>query len=80
MVIHFVYKNEQGQLSVLAVFYHIGKHNRVLAKIFERFPEGTAGSSTDLRQPFNAANFLPKDYPRYYAFTGFLTTPPCSEG
>jgi len=74
---HFVHKNTEGKLAVVAVLFKIGKENAALKPVFDAMPskEGEVAKLDSL----NPAVVLPAER-TYYAFEGSLTTPPCSEG
>lgn len=77
--IHFVHQGKDGKAAVLAVFVRGGDGNPMLEQILSHLPKekkkeiAVPGSSIDPSQ------LLPVDQ-RYYAFSGSLTSPPCSEG
>ena len=80
MEMHLVHANEHGELSVVGLLFKRGKENKALAEVFEHMPaevtkeaEPVAGASVDL------AKVLPPK-PAYYAYSGSLTTPKCTEG
>lgn len=77
LVAHLVHKNASGKLAVIAVLFKEGKENPALTPIFAAMPakEGEA----NLPANFDATSLLPSTL-GYFAFTGSLTTPPCSEG
>ena len=77
LVAHLVHKNADGKLAVIAVLFKEGKENPALTSIFATMPkvEGKAA----LPANFDATALLPNSL-GFYAFTGSLTTPPCSEG
>ena len=76
MVAHLVHKNDAGNLAVIAVLLKEGKENAALKDVFANMPE-TEGSKA-LPAAFDVTKILPANL-GYYAFTGSLTTPPCSE-
>ena len=78
MVAHFVHKDEDGKLGVVAVLIQPGKTNPAWAPIFAHLPRvgeqvTVDGLSLDLPALLPAKK-------GYYSFEGSLTTPPCSEG
>ena len=75
---HLVHRDEEGKLAVVGILFKVGKENPVLARIFEAMPT-QPGSKAVLPGDLNVADLLPASR-GYYAFTGSLTTPPCSEG
>ena len=77
LVAHLVHKNAQGQLAVVAVLFKVGKENTALKPVFEHLP-AKEGETFKLGLDINSADLLPAKR-AYYAFTGSLTTPPCSE-
>jgi len=77
LVAHLVHRNAQGQLAVVAVLFKLGKENAALQLLFDHLPAG-AGDKLKLDAPVDAGALLPADR-AYFAFTGSLTTPPCSE-
>lgn len=77
LVAHLVHKNGQGQLAVVAVLFKPGKENAALKPVFDNLP-AKSGETRKLDANLDAASLLPADK-AYYAFTGSLTTPPCSE-
>ena len=75
---HFVHLDKDGNITVLGVFFKLGKENEELAKIWKKMPE-KVGEKERLRQRVNLEKLLPKNRD-YYRYNGSLTTPPCSEG
>ncbi len=76
MVAHLVHRAGDTRIAVVAVLFRLGKENATLKQVFENLP-ALAGQKLPLKD-FNPAGLLPAD-PTYYAYTGSLTTPPCSE-
>lgn len=88
--VHLVHANAAGQLAVVGVFMNVGGHpNELVDDVFENAPD-VAGEETDTHIESNAKELLPGFLPdhnegtfvvtRYFAYSGSLTTPPCSEG
>ncbi|MBT2322026.1 carbonic anhydrase family protein [Variovorax paradoxus] len=75
---HFVHKDRQGNLAVVAVMFKEGRENKGLNVAWDHMPAG-AGQSSTLEAHFRPESILPKSK-SYYRFSGSLTTPPCSEG
>ena len=77
LVAHLVHRNAQGQLAVVAVLFKLGKENAALKPVFAQLP-GKEGEKRAIDGGFDPAQLLPAAR-GYYAFSGSLTTPPCSE-
>ena len=77
LVAHLVHKNAEGKLAVIAVLFKEGKENLALTPIFAVMP--SKEGKVNLPANFDATSLLPSSL-GYFAFTGSLTTPPCSEG
>ncbi|WP_455288595.1 carbonic anhydrase [Cupriavidus necator] len=77
LVAHLVHQNAEGKLAVVAVLFKPGRENAALKPVFETLP-GKSGESRELAAPLDVAALLPAQQ-SYWAFTGSLTTPPCSE-
>ncbi len=79
LVAHFVHKDAEGKLAVVAVHFDVGTENAALAPVFAKLP-AQAGTEAALDgAPLDPAAILPAAR-GYYEFEGSLTTPPCSEG
>jgi carbonic anhydrase len=78
MEAHFVHKDTDGNLAVLALMYTEGAKNHELEKAWKSMPH-EAGEKADLSPAVSAKALLPRRLD-YFRFSGSLTTPPCSEG
>ncbi len=77
LVAHLVHKDAEGRLAVVAVLFKQGNANTALKSVFSHLP-AKAGDKQPLEGGFDVTSILPTKQ-TYYAFTGSLTTPPCSE-
>jgi len=77
LVAHLVHKDAEGKLAVVAVLFKQGKENAALRPVFSHLPH-KEGQTAALDAGFDPASLLPANH-AYYAFSGSLTTPPCSE-
>ena len=75
---HFVHKNDDGKLAVIAVMFEEGSPNVGLDKIWPIIPKEIDGKSV-FSKAISADEILPSNR-EYYRFNGSLTTPPCTEG
>ena len=76
--IHFVNRNAAGALAVVGVFVTEGQANPALAALLTALP-ATTGDSGMTRPGVYPVLLLPEDR-HYFAYSGSLTTPPCTEG
>ena len=73
--VHFVHKNEAGQLAVVGLLFALGKHNEAMQEVIDLTKKTAKKESA----PLIPANImLPKDS-RVFRYSGSLTTPPYSE-
>ena len=79
LVAHFVHKDAEGKLAVVAVLFDVGKSNAVLAPVLAKMPPEEGPERTVEGTSLDPAKLLPSRR-GYYEFEGSLTTPPCSEG
>jgi carbonic anhydrase len=78
LVAHFVHKDAEGKLAVVAVLFEVGGESAALAPVFAKLP-AKAGTDAALEGALDPATILPAKQ-GYYEFEGSLTTPPCTEG
>lgn len=76
--LHFVHRDPDGRLAVVAVLVRAGRRNTALDPIFGKLPT-RPGSKAQVTS-FDTAALLPSTGRRFYTYGGSLTTPPCSEG
>ncbi len=77
--IHFVHKSADNQLAVVGVMYKVSFGNTELEKVINELVQAKKkGESKTMLSNFNIAGIMPKDS-KTYAYSGSLTTPPCSE-
>jgi len=78
MVAHFVHKNQEGKLAVVAVLLQEGEDNPLIGEIWKDLPKEKEKEEQLDRIEIDASRILPSNR-GYYTFSGSLTTPPCSE-
>ncbi len=78
MEIHFVHSDEKGNLAVVGVLIDEGEEHPVLNQLWSFMPE-KPGDTSQKPVGIEETNLLPPTR-EYYAYSGSLTTPPCTEG
>lgn len=78
MVAHFVHRDTEGRLAVVAALIEPGKPNPGLDAVLSHLPARAGETLTVDGLELDLAALLPHER-RYYDFDGSLTTPPCSE-
>ena len=78
MVVHFVHKNMEGELAVLAVMLREGNENPGIKTLWTHAPKAAGPEVIPDGVMFNPANLLPKEMD-FFHYDGSLTTPPCTE-
>lgn len=76
---HFVTSNADGELAVLGVLYEAGEHEPGFDVIVSNLPRGE-GEERHLENVEVDIEELRPLQETFYAYSGSLTTPPCSEG
>lgn len=77
MEVHLVHRDAVGKLAVVGVFLNKGQEHPALQSIWINMP-ATPGEKNAEGVFIDAASLLPADR-EVYAYSGSLTTPPCSE-
>ena len=78
MVIHFVHKNDSGELAVLGVLLQEGNENPGIKTLWSYAPPKEGPEVTPDNVAFNPSNLLPREM-EFFHYDGSLTTPPCTE-
>lgn len=76
MEVHFVHRNDQGNLAVVGALMTGGGSNATFSKIVAAMPQKKGEAPAD--RGIDAHRLLPARH-GYYRYSGSLTTPPCSE-
>lgn len=79
MVAHFVHRDAEGRLAVVAALIQPGKANAGFESVLAHLPARAGETLTVDGLALDLAALLPAEQ-GYYDFEGSLTTPPCSEG
>lgn len=75
---HLVHESSGSELAVLGVFFEVGAENQALGEAFASMPSSSSEPMA-LAEPVELEALLPDDLGGW-AYSGSLTTPPCSEG
>lgn len=79
MELHFVHRNDAGELAVVGVMTEKGQMHEALQPVWDRLPHEINKEMTVAGLQVDAATLLPPQSGNYYHYMGSLTTPPCSE-
>ncbi len=79
MEMQLVHQDDQGRTAIVAVLMRAGRsHNSMLRRIWDHLPK-QSGQQTYLRQAGINPVFLLPARRDYFAYSGSLTVPPCTE-
>ena len=76
--LHFVHKDESGNLAVLGVMIEEGRKNEVLETVWDRLPKEASKKEVSKKYFIHLHELLPQNQMAYH-YDGSLTTPPCTE-
>jgi carbonic anhydrase len=80
MEMHLVHLDAAGNAAlVVGVFLEEGAENAALAPAFHALPRAAGETLAPAGERIDPSRLLPKDR-TYFAYSGSLTTPPCTEG
>lgn len=79
MEVQLVHRGPGGKLAIIAIQLEAGRDNPVIKTLWSHLPKEKGKEVLVDAVKINAVDLLPNDK-GYYAFTGSLTTPPCTEG
>ena len=77
--VHFVHKNEKGELAVVGLLAKKGAANTVLAPFFANLPDKKDSPAVTANGATVDLAALVGNRKTYWAYEGSLTTPPCTE-
>ena len=78
MVVHFVHKNDSGEVAVLGVLLQEGNENPGIKTLWSYAPPKEGPEVAPDNVAFNPTNLLPREM-EFFHYDGSLTTPPCTE-
>jgi carbonic anhydrase len=80
MDVDMVFKGGDGKMAMVTVRLSMerGEANAIVTSLWEHLPT-TTGSREEVPTLINPGGLLPRDV-SYWAYSGSLTTPPCTEG
>lgn len=79
MVGHLVHADTDGHLAVVAVLFKVGASNPLLETLWKNIPQEKNKTVEVSTVSVNVIDLMPSQH-GYYAYSGSLTTPPCTEG
>ena len=78
MAAYLVHKADDNRVAVVSVFLDPGAENPMIKTLWSNLPATKGREQTAEAATINALSLLPRDK-GYYAYTGSLTAPPCTE-
>lgn len=79
MEIQFLHTDENGNMTMVAVFVESGKANPMFYRMMANVPSTIGEAVTRATESVDLNEFLPKSK-RAWRYSGSLTAPPCTEG
>ena len=79
MVLHLMYKADDGKVAGVAVLLKAGGPNAVVQRLWKYMPSTAGKEHLIPGVKANPAGLLPQDT-GYYKYMGSVTAPPCTEG
>lgn len=76
--VHLVHMSASGELAVIGILVKKGEENPFIAQLLKELPK-KANDEEIIDTKVNPSEILPENI-NYYAYSGSLTTPPCTEG
>lgn len=79
MVLHLMHRAEDGEVAGVAVLMRKGKANAAIARLWRDMPKAAGDEHMIDGAGIDLQDLIPQGS-GYYAYTGSLTAPPCTEG
>ena len=76
--LHLVHEDSEGKLAVVAVLVRKGDDSPLVRELWKDIPKQKGKEEVQDKVQIDVSQILPADR-GYYAFSGSLTTPPCTE-
>jgi carbonic anhydrase len=79
MEMHFVHRDAEGKLAVIAVLIREGAKNSAYEPVLRNLPQSAGKPISIASVSLDSERLLPASR-AYWSYAGSLTTPPCTEG